>query len=232
MILEVSALSKAYRQGNKHIYAVRNAYLQVGQGDFCSIVGASGSGKTTLLQMIAGNLTPDQGKIVLDGVDLTASSAEKRAQFRRQKIGFVYQRFYLIEGLTAKENIVLPSLLDGRKPERVWFDELVNRLGIEDRLDHLPSQMSGGQMQRVAIARALINHPAILIADEPTGNLDKATAEEILNLLLDLHRMGQTIILVTHDNSLAAHADYVCQIDDGQLFVPSLQKRKGSIQSP
>ena len=218
MTVKVSALNKTYLQGNKRVHAVRDLFLSVEKGEFCSIVGASGCGKSTLLQLLVGNLAPDNGRIVIDDVEMTSASEEKRAEMRRQKIGFVYQRFNLVGGLTAKENIVLPSLLDGRQPDAAWFSELADKLGIRERLDHLPSQMSGGQMQRTAIARALINRPSILIADEPTGNLDKETAAEIFDLFMTLHREGQTLIMVTHDPSLAERADRMYRMDDGKLY--------------
>ena len=164
-ILKVSALNKVYVQGDKHIYAVHDAWLSVKKGEFTAVVGASGSGKSTLLSLIAGNIKPTSGKIILDGTDMTTASEKEIAEIKRRKIGFVYQQFNLLPGLTARENIILPSLLDGHKPDEEWFDYITEILGINDRLEHLPTELSGGQMQRVAIARALINRPLMLIAD-------------------------------------------------------------------
>ncbi len=217
VVLQTEGLCKVYRQGETRVEALRDAALTVEAGEFAAIVGTSGSGKSTLLHLCAGLLRPSGGRVLLEGKDLTAVDERTLARIRRQRIGVVFQRFDLLPGLTARENIVLPALLDRRKPDAAWFDALVGMLEIADRLEHLPGELSGGQMQRVAIARALINRPAILIADEPTGNLDRATADEIMALFAQLHGAKHTMILVTHDETVAAHADTVWRMEDGML---------------
>lgn len=216
-LLEVKDLCRTFRQGDSEIHAVDHVCFSVEQGDMLAIVGQSGSGKTTLLNLLGCVDKPSAGKVLLDGQDIHSLSDQKSAKLRRRKIGYIYQDFKLLPILTAKENILLPAMLDGRKLPTSQVRMLADRLGIASRLNHLPSQLSGGQRQRVAIARALINQPSILLADEPTGNLDKASAQEIMELLLDLNRTGYTIILVTHNEKFAALCPREITISDGRI---------------
>ena len=198
-IVEVKNLTKTFVQGYTEIKAVDNVSLEVAEGEMLAITGQSGSGKTTLLNLIGGIEEAAEGDIFIDGTDITVADKDELARIRRQKIGYVFQDFNLIPILTVKENIIMPLLLDSKKVDKKRFDEIVSYLGLEERLDHLPSQLSGGQKQRVAIARALINSPKIILADEPTGNLDRKMADEIMRLLIDLNKQGITILLVTHE---------------------------------
>ncbi|MGI6742763.1 MAG: ABC transporter ATP-binding protein [Eubacteriales bacterium] len=215
--LKTEGLTKIYRQGDETIYAVHDANFELADGEMAAIKGASGSGKSTLLHLLAGLDRPSHGKIFLRDKDIASLDSKALAEIRRREIGFVYQQFNLVDIFTARENIVLPSLLDDKKPDEKWFDELTEMLGIRDRLEHLPSELSGGQLQRVAIARALINRPAVLLADEPTGSLDRETAQEIISLFLRLHSIGTTIAIVTHDEKIAASADTVWTMDGGEI---------------
>lgn len=215
--LKTEGLTKIYRQGDETIYAVHDANFELADGEMAAIKGASGSGKSTLLHLLAGLDRPSHGKIFLRDKDIASLDSKALAEIRRREIGFVYQQFNLVDIFTARENIVLPSLLDDKKPDEKWFDELTEMLGIRDRLEHLPSELSGGQLQRVAIARALINRPAVLLADEPTGSLDRETAQEIISLFLRLHSIGTTIAIVTHDEKIAASADTVWVMDGGEI---------------
>ncbi|MDR0293707.1 MAG: ABC transporter ATP-binding protein [Oscillospiraceae bacterium] len=217
-IISARSLTRRYRQGQTEIKAVNNANMEVAQGEFVAIVGSSGSGKTTLLNLIGCIDRPTAGTIIVDGVDVTETeNAKKLPVIRRQKIGHIFQDYNLLPILTAKENIAMPALLDSRKVDDSHLLSLANLLGIKDRLDHLPSELSGGQKQRVAIARALINHPAILLADEPTGNLDKKSADEIMELLKEINRQGKTILLVTHNEKFADICNRKIRIEDGNL---------------
>lgn len=216
-LLEVKDLCRTFRQGDMEIHAVDHACFSVEQGDMLAIVGQSGSGKTTLLNLLGCIDKPSAGQVLLDGQDIHSLSDKESAKLRRQKIGYIYQDFKLLPILTAKENILVPAILDGGKRPTSQVRALAERLGIGNRLNHLPSQLSGGQRQRVAIARALINQPSILLADEPTGNLDKASAQEIIDLLLDLNRAGNTIILVTHDEGFANLCPRKITISDGRI---------------
>lgn len=216
-LLEVKDLCRAFRQGDTEIHAVDHVCFSVEQGDMLAIVGQSGSGKTTLLNLLGCVDKPSAGKVLLDGQDIHSLSDKESAKLRRQKIGYIYQDFKLLPILTAKENILVPAMLDGKKLPASQVHTLADRLGIANRLNHLPSQLSGGQRQRVAIARALINQPSILLADEPTGNLDKASAQEIMELLLDLNRAGHTIILVTHNEGFADLCPRKITISDGRI---------------
>ena len=198
-VLKAMELVKAYRQGDATIYAVNNANAVVEAGDFVVLTGASGSGKSTFLNLCAGILKPTAGKIFIDGADIASMKFDELAVVHRCKTGIVFQNYDLLSMMTVRENIMLPSILDKRRVDRHHFNELAEMLGLEDRLDHFPDELSGGQQQRVAIARALINYPAILFADEPTGNLDADSAEEILNLFLQINRSGTTVMLITHD---------------------------------
>lgn len=217
-LLEVKDLCRTFQQGDTEINAVDHVCFSVEQGDMLAIVGQSGSGKTTLLNLLGCIDKPSAGRVLLDGQDIHSLSDKESAKLRRQKIGYIYQDFKLLPILTAKENILLPATLDGRKIPASEVRALADRLGISNRLNHLPSQMSGGQRQRVAIARALINHPSILLADEPTGNLDKASAHEILEVLLKLNLEGNTILLVTHEESFADMCPRKIALSDGRII--------------
>lgn len=214
-ILSVKGLTRRYYQGDAEITAVNHACLEIAKGDFAAIVGASGSGKTTLLNMLGCIDRPTAGEIVLGGENVTEIDDDRLAKVRRQKIGYIYQDFKLLPVLNAEENIMMPLLLDGKKPDKNELVTLAEELGISQRLGHLPSELSGGQCQRVAIARALITHPDIILADEPTGNLDKKSADEIMELLLRLNSMGVTILLVTHNEQYATLCSRVFRITDG-----------------
>ena len=197
--VEVRNLSKVFVQGDTEIRAVDGVSFDIAEGEMLAITGQSGSGKTTLLNLIGGIEEATEGEIFIDGTDITVADEKELALLRRQKIGYVFQDFNLIPILTVEENIIMPLLLDSKKPDRKRLIEIAKFLGIENRLDHLPSQLSGGQKQRAAIARALINNPSIILADEPTGNLDRKMADEIMKLLIDLNKQGITILLVTHE---------------------------------
>lgn len=217
-VLVTKALTKTYFQGDLHIKAVDEAYLTVKRGEFVSIVGASGSGKTTLLHMLAGLDTPTSGRVYIAGRDIYDMSDDEFSEFRAKRIGFIFQSFNLLPVLTAKENILLPQKIVGSAHYPHYFDELTRMLGIEDRLNHLPSELSGGQQQRVAAARALINKPDILFADEPTGNLDARSSDELIELLLATRaELGQTLVMVTHDERIAKMADRVLVMENGAL---------------
>ena len=217
-ILECEGVSKVYRQGENTISAVKDCYFEVEQGEFVAIVGASGSGKSTLLSMLGGLERPSGGKVWINGCDIYSLDNEHLAEYRRKHIGFIFQSYNLIPVFTALENILMPVLLDGRKVNEAHVKELLTVLGIADRIHHLPSEMSGGQQQRVAVARALINYPAIVLADEPTGNLDKQSTKELMKLLLETKKLqDQTLVMVTHDDSVAAMADKIYRMDDGWL---------------
>ena len=217
-LFEVKDLCRTFRQGDTDIHAVDHVSFSMETGEMLAIVGQSGSGKTTLLNLLGGIDKPTSGKVLLEGQDIHSLSDEESAKLRRRKIGYIYQDFKLLPILTAKENILLPATLDGKKKPSSEVRALADRLGIGKRLNHLPSQMSGGQRQRVAIARALINQPSILLADEPTGNLDKASAQEILEVLLKLHQEGNTILLVTHEESFADLCPRKITLSDGRIL--------------
>ena len=212
-------LSKIYGSGQTLVTALDQVDLSVRQGEFVAINGSSGSGKSTLLHMLGGVDRPSGGKVWIEGTDLAGLDEKQSSIFRRRKVGIVYQFYNLIPSINIRQNILLPMLLDGRRPDEKRFDELVETLGLKDRLTHLPSQISGGQQQRAAIARALIYRPAILLADEPTGNLDRRNSDEILGLLkLSNKKYRQTILLITHDERVAVEADRVITIEDGKII--------------
>ena len=218
-IVRCEKLSKIYGSGQTRVTALEGVDLSVEQGEFVAIIGTSGSGKSTLLHMLGGVDRPSSGKIWIDGVDISTLSEKQCSVFRRRKVGLVYQFYNLIPSVDVRQNILLPMLLDGQKPDEKRFDELTEVLGLRDRLHHLPGQLSGGQQQRAAIARALIYRPAILLADEPTGNLDKRNSEEILGLLkLSNKKYRQTILLITHDERIALEADRIITIEDGRIL--------------
>ncbi|MBQ5564940.1 MAG: ABC transporter ATP-binding protein [Clostridia bacterium] len=217
-ILNVENLVKTYGNGENIVHAVDHVSFSVEKGEFVAIVGASGSGKSTLMHMIGGVDIPTGGHIFVDGQEITGMNAEKLAIFRRRQIGVVYQFYNLIPILTAEENITLPIDLDGRKTDQKRLDELLKTLGIEDKRHSLPNQLSGGQQQRVSIARALITEPALLLADEPTGNLDSKATEDIVGLLkMSNKNFGQTVIMITHNLEIAAQADRILTMSDGRL---------------
>lgn len=217
-VLVCQALSKSYFQGDYHIRAVDAAYLNVKRGEFIVIVGVSGSGKSTLLHMLAGLDRPTSGRVYISGKSILDMSDNEFSDFRNKRIGIIFQSFNLLPVLTAKENILLPQKISGESRSSRYFQELTHLLKLDDRLHHLPSELSGGQQQRVAAARALINKPDILFADEPTGNLDKESAEELMDLLLKTRiELNQTLVMVTHDLNLVNFADRVFEMSNGQL---------------
>ena len=216
-IVEVRNLSKIFIQGETEIKAVDNMSFGIAEGELLAITGQSGSGKTTLLNLIGGIEKPTNGQIIIDGIDICRADERELARLRRQKMGYVFQDFNLIPILSVEENIIIPLLLDSKRMDKERFNEIVGFLGLENRLNHLPSQLSGGQKQRVAIARALINNPGIILADEPTGNLDRKMADEIMQLLIDLNNQGITILLVTHEDRYASMCQRKLVISDGCL---------------
>lgn len=215
----VKNLSKVFRQGDESIRAVDNISFTVAPGELVAIVGQSGSGKTTLLNLIGGIEHPSSGSVEAGGMNVCTADDETLSKIRRKKIGYIFQDFNLIPILTAEENIIMPLLLDGKRPDKARLRELASFLGIERRLKHLPGELSGGQRQRVAIARALINNPVILLADEPTGNLDKKAADEIMELLLAVNRRGNTVLLVTHEQCYADMCGRKIKLYDGKIIV-------------
>ena len=217
-VVETVNLFKSYGTGNTKVDAVKDISLSINQGEFVAIVGSSGSGKSTLLHLLGGVDKPTSGKVFIDGIDIYSLSEKELAIFRRRKVGFIFQFYNLIPVLTAEENILLPLLLDNKKVDNKHIEELTNILGLKDRLTHLPNELSGGQQQRVSIGRALAYNPSIVLADEPTGNLDSQTSKEIIDLLkISVRRYNQTLILVTHDLDLASQADRIITIEDGQI---------------
>lgn len=217
-LLEVKGLSKTYGSGEAAVKALKDVSFNVPKGEFVAVVGESGSGKSTLLNMIGALDTPTNGKVFIDSKDIFAMKDGKRTIFRRRNIGFIFQAFNLIPELTVEQNIIFPVLLDYQKPDKRYLEELLTALNLKDRRNHLPSELSGGQQQRVAIGRALITRPALILADEPTGNLDTQNSSEVIALLKEASRKyEQTIILITHNRSIAASADRVLNVSDGVL---------------
>ena len=217
-LLEVQGLCKTYGSGEAAVHALRDVSFSVPKGEFVAVVGESGSGKSTLLNMIGAMDTPSAGKVFIDGKDIFAMKERSLTIFRRRNIGFIFQNFNLIPELTVEQNIIFPVLLDYQKPDRAYLEELLTVLGLETRRHHLPSQLSGGQQQRVAIGRALITRPALILADEPTGNLDTQNTSEVIALLKEASRKyEQTILLITHSRSIAQTADRILQVSDGVL---------------
>ena len=215
-LLEVKNISKTYGTGETAVEALKDVSFSVEKGEFLSIVGESGSGKSTLLNMIGALDSPTAGKVIIDGKDIMAMKDNAATIFRRRNIGFIFQAFNLIPELTVEQNIVFPLLLDYQKPDQNYLDELLKVLNLENRRKHLPSQLSGGQQQRVAIGRALITRPSIILADEPTGNLDSQNSSEVIALLKDAaRRYEQTIIMITHNRVIAQSADRILQVKDG-----------------
>lgn len=217
-ILEVKNLCKTYGKGDTMVKALDNVSFSVEKGEFIAIVGPSGSGKSTLLHILGGVDVPTSGNVIIDKTDISQLNETALAIFRRRQIGLVYQFYNLIPILTVEENLTLPLLLDGKKPDAKTVGNLVNQLGLEQRLQHLPNQLSGGQQQRVSIGRALINNPVLLLADEPTGNLDSENSREIISLLRRFNKQSnQTVIIITHDERIALSADRVIAIEDGKI---------------
>lgn len=218
IILKAEHLVKTYGSGETAVKALDDVSLEVSKGEFVAIVGQSGSGKSTLLHMLGAMDYPDSGTLTVDGEDVFSMNDDALAQYRRRKAGFVFQFFNILPVMTAKENILIPLSLDGQKADEAYLNEIAETMGIADRLSHYPHQLSGGQQQRVAIARAMISKPAVILADEPTGNLDSASGNEILSLLkTTIKKYDQTLILITHDMNVAEKADRIITIKDGKI---------------
>ncbi|MDR1688142.1 MAG: ABC transporter ATP-binding protein [Clostridiales bacterium] len=218
-IVTVKNLSKIYGKGDTAVKALDDVSFSIEKGEFVAIIGPSGSGKSTLLHMLGGVDRPTGGTVTIDNTDIYSLSESNLAIFRRRHIGLIYQFYNLIPVLTAEENITLPQLLDSRKPDAEKFAEIVRATGLSERLKHMPNQLSGGQQQRVSIGRALINNPAIILADEPTGNLDRKNGKEILELLKAANkRFNQTLVVITHDEAIAMQAERVITIEDGKII--------------
>ena len=217
-LLEVQSISKTYGSGEAAVHALKNVSFSVPKGEYVAIVGESGSGRSTLLNMIGALDNPTSGKVLIEGKDIFAMKESKRTIFRRRNIGFIFQAFNLIPELTVEQNIIFPILLDYQKPNQKYLEELLEVLNLKERRNHLPGQLSGGQQQRVAIGRALITRPSLILADEPTGNLDSQNSSEVIALLKNASkRYAQTIIMITHNRSIAQSADRVLQVSDGVL---------------
>lgn len=218
-ILKCEGVRKVYGSGDNQAAALNGIDLSVNKGEFVAIVGASGSGKSTLLHILGSVDKPTSGKVMIDGTDLSGLNQTQAAIFRRRKVGIVYQFYNLIPTLTVRKNILMPLALDKKKPNQEYFDQIVRSLGIAGKLEALPNQLSGGQQQRVAIARSLIYRPALLLADEPTGNLDQKNSREIIDLLkLSNRNLDQTILLITHDEKIALEAERIITIEDGRII--------------
>ncbi|MCR4867758.1 MAG: ABC transporter ATP-binding protein [Lachnospiraceae bacterium] len=229
-ILEIRDLCKVYGTGETRVDALKNVSFDVKQGEFLAIVGPSGSGKSTLMHILGGVDVPTSGTCKIAGTDIGKLDETKLAVFRRRNIGLIYQFYNLIPILNVEENMTLPILLDGKKPDRKLLNDLVEKLDLKDRLSHLPNQLSGGQQQRVSIGRALMNHPALLLADEPTGNLDSENSKQIISLLRKFNKENnQTVIIITHDERIALSADRVITIEDGKITRDS--RKEGVIAS-
>ena len=224
-ILKCDGIKKVFGKGENQVTALNGINLSIEKGEFVAIVGASGSGKSTLLHILGSVDKPTCGTVMVDGVDIGGLNITDAAIFRRRKVGLVYQFYNLIPTLTAEKNILMPMLLDKRTPDKEYFELIIRTLGIADKLESLPSQLSGGQQQRVAIARSLIYRPAILLADEPTGNLDQKNSKEIIDLLkLSNRNLKQTILLITHDEKVALEADRILTIEDGKIVSDQKQR--------
>lgn len=218
MQIQVNNISKIYGAGESKVTALKAASMTIFEGDFISIMGPSGSGKSTLLHIISGLDNPTSGTVLYDNIDIHNGSDKMLSAFRRQKIGFIFQQFNLLPVLTARENIIMPLLLDKKKPDKNYLQELSSLLGLKNRLTHLPNELSGGQQQRVAIARALIAKPDIIFADEPTGNLDSKSGGEVMSMLCSIReKMNKTLVVITHDSRIAEMADRRFTIIDGEL---------------
>lgn len=217
-ILRCEGVRKVYGTGGSQVVALDKIDLSVEKGEFVAIIGASGSGKSTLLHVLGSVDRPSEGRVVIEGTDISTLNQTRAAVFRRRKVGLVYQFYNLIPTLTIRKNILMPLMLDRKKPNREYFERIVESLGIADKLESLPNQLSGGQQQRAAIARSLVYRPALLLADEPTGNLDRKNSKEIIDMLkLSNRNLDQTIVLITHDEKVALEADRVVTIEDGRI---------------
>lgn len=224
-IIRVENLSKIYGEKGTEIKAVNNMNFSVNKGEFVAIIGDSGSGKSTLLNLLGGIDAPSDGKVLIDGEDIFTLNDDKLSELRRVKIGFVFQNYNLIPVLTVEENIDMPILLDDKKPDKEYINELIKMLGLEERKDHFPNQLSGGQQQRVSIGRALSNKPSIILADEPTGNLDKKNGNEVITLLSKaIKKYSQTLIVITHDMEIANLADRIIHVEDGKIVLDEVVK--------
>ena len=224
-ILKCEGVKKVYGSGENQVTALNGIDLSVSRGEFVAIVGASGSGKSTLLHILGSVERPTEGKVMIDGTDLSRLNQTEAAIFRRRKVGLIYQFYNLILTLTVRKNILMPLTLDRKKPNQEYFEKVVNSLGIAEKLDALPNQLSGGQQQRAAIARSLIYRPALLLADEPTGNLDQKNSREIIDMLkLSNRNLDQTILLITHDEKVALEAERIITVEDGRII--SDQRRR------
>ncbi|MGF7142021.1 putative ABC transport system ATP-binding protein [Anaerotaenia torta] len=224
-ILKCNDVEKIFGKGSNRVAALNGIDLSIEKGEFVALIGSSGSGKSTLLHILGSVDRPTKGTVVVDGVNIGTLSAADAAIFRRRKVGLVYQFYNLIPTLTVRKNILMPMLLDKRKPDQEYFDNIIRILGIEDKLEALPHQLSGGQQQRVAIARALIYRPALVLADEPTGNLDQKNSKEIVDLLkLSNRNLKQTIFLITHDEKIALEADRILTIEDGRIIADNRRR--------
>lgn len=218
-ILSCCGVTKIYGSGESQVKALNGIDLSVEKGEFVAVVGASGSGKSTLLHILGGVDRPTEGKVTLEGTDISSMNRTQAAIFRRRKVGLVYQFYNLIPTLTVRKNILMPLLLDKRKPNEEYFSQVVNALGIQDKLEALPVHLSGGQQQRTAIARALLYRPALLLADEPTGNLDQKNSKEVIDMLkLSNRNLNQTILLITHNEKIALEADRIVTLEDGRII--------------
>ncbi len=224
-ILKCEGVKKVYGSSENQVTALNGIDLSVSRGEFVAIVGASGSGKSTLLHILGSVERPTEGKVMIDGTDLSRLNQTEAAIFRRRKVGLIYQFYNLIPTLTVRKNILMPLTLDRKKPNQEYFEKVVNSLGIAEKLDALPNQLSGGQQQRAAIARSLICRPALLLADEPTGNLDQKNSREIIDMLkLSNRNLDQTILLITHDEKVALEAERIITVEDGRII--SDQRRR------
>ncbi len=216
-IIKIKEIVKSYGVGEGIVHALDGVDLEIAAGELVAVVGASGSGKSTLLHMIGGMDSPTAGSVFFNGKDISKYSKKQKAKYRCENVGIVFQNFKLIEELNVRESIIMPVLIAGKKVDEDYYNALVEMLGLSERQSHLPSELSGGQKQRVAIARALINKPELLLADEPTGNLDKKNSEEIMQIFLDIHKKGKTIVLVTHDREIAEQCQRQIEMSDGKI---------------
>lgn len=216
-IITIKKIVKSYGMGEGIVHALDGVDLEIAAGELVAVVGASGSGKSTLLHMIGGMDSPTAGSVFFNGKDISKYSKKQKAKYRCENVGIVFQNFKLIEELNVRENIIMPVLIARKKVDEDYYNALVEMLGLSERQSHLPSELSGGQKQRVAIARALINKPELLLADEPTGNLDKKNSEEIMQIFLGIHKKGKTIVLVTHDREIAEQCQRQVEMSDGKI---------------